>query len=102
VLGNYMAMGNRLMLRLHDGSVVEGKADINVNDSITIEKGKIASHLKMGAGAHCRVIDGAHVGTSGEIKELIAGGMNRPSAVTVAQKDGGTFQTPVRNIMVTK
>jgi small subunit ribosomal protein S4e len=103
VLGKYKVRGGNLMLRLHDGSVVVGSADISVSDSVMVDNSrKIVSHLKMDTGAKCRVIDGAHVGTHGAIKELVKGGMNKDSSVIIEQKDGSTFQTPVRNIMVTK
>ncbi len=103
VLGKYKVKGGKLMLRLHDGSVVAGKADISVSDSVLIDNSRnIMSHLKMDAGAKCRVIEGAHVGTHGAIKELVKGGMNRASSVIIEATDGSTFQTPVRNIMVTK
>ncbi len=103
VLGKYKIKKGVLMLRLHDGSVIAGNAEINVSDSIQVDHSrKIVSQLKMGEGAQCRVIDGAHVGAHGTIKELVKGGMNRASAVIIAQTDGSTFQTPVRNIMVIK
>ncbi len=103
VLGKYKVKGNKLMLRLHDGSVVAGSADIKVSDSVLIDSSrKIVSHLKIDTGAKCRVIDGAHVGTHGSIKELVKGGMNKASSVIIEEKSGNTFQTPVRNIMVTK
>src|SRR5271157_5775218 len=57
VLGKYKASGGKLMLRLHDGSVINGKADISVSDSVIVDNSrKIVSHLKMDAGAHCKVI----------------------------------------------
>jgi small subunit ribosomal protein S4e len=103
VLGKYKIGEGKLMLRLHDGSVIAGSAEINVSDSVQLDKSKkMVSHLKMGEGSQCRVIDGAHVGAHGTIKELVKGGMNRDRAVIITQKDGSTFQTPVRNIMVIK
>jgi small subunit ribosomal protein S4e len=103
VLGKYKVKGGKLMLRLHDGSVVAGRADISVSDSVLIDNsGSIVSHLKMGTGAQCMVIEGTHVGTHGAVKELVKGGMNRPGSVIIEQKDGSTFQTLVRNIMVTR
>ena len=35
------------MLRLHDGSVVEAKSDISINDSVMLKGGKIEKHFKL-------------------------------------------------------
>ena len=88
------------MLRLHDGTALNGSADANVNDSVALSEGKMSKLIKLGPGAKCEVIDGVHVGKTGTVKEISAGSMHRTKSVLVEQHNGTTFETLVKNIIV--
>lgn len=100
VIGKFKDRGNQLMLRLHDGSLVKGKTDINVYDSVVLSGGKISKVIKLGSGAKCEVIDGVHVGILGTVKGINAGNMHKERSVTVEPHNGEKFETLVRNIIV--
>ena len=100
VVGKYKGKKNQLMLRLHDGSTVEAKSGISVNDSVMLKGGKVDKTLKLAPGARCSVIDGVHVGTQGTIVNLVEGTMHKPRSLVV-ESGPSKFETLVRNIMVT-
>jgi small subunit ribosomal protein S4e len=100
VIGKYKDKKNQLMLRLHDGSAVKGRQDINVYDSVVLSEYKISKLIKLGSGSKCEIIDGVHVGTFGTIKEIKAGNMHKEKSVTVEPHKGEKFETLVRNIIV--
>lgn len=103
VTGKYRAKGNAIMLRLHDGRVVKGNADVKINDSVTVDlKDKVTKVLKLGDGAQCMVVDGVHAGTSGKITGITAGTLHRRHSVLVQRIDGKEFETLVKNVMVTE
>lgn len=102
VIGKYKAKGEKLMLRLHDGSAIAGTKDIKVNDSVVLDsKRKISKVLKLDIGAECEVVDGVHVGTTGKVQKLGEGTMHKTQSATIEQKGGNKFETLVKNIMVT-
>jgi len=100
VVGKYKDKKNKIMLRLHDGRIIEGKKDVNVNDSVVLSGKGLSKVLKLGTGAKCRVIDGVHVSMLGTVKETIKGNMHKEQSVIVERKEGGDFETLVRNIIV--
>lgn len=100
VVSKFKEKGNQLMLRLHDGTLVKGKNDIKVYDSVVLSSGKISKVIKLDSGAKCEVIDGVHVGVLGTVKEITAGNMHKERSVTVEPHKGEKFETLVRNIIV--
>ena len=102
VVGKYKTDSNKIMLRLHDGGIINGSNDVNVNDSLILDsKMKMAKVLKLQVGSECAVIDGVHVGASGKIKQLTKGTMHKTQSVLIEQNEGKAFETLVKNIMVT-
>ncbi len=80
VVGKYAVKGNKIMARLLDGTVARGAAkDVQVNDSVVLDKGAIKKTLKFEEGAKCLVIRGTHSAETGTIKE-ISKGTRRPRA----------------------
>jgi ribosomal protein S4E len=101
VTGKYKAKNNTIMIRLHDGSVLKGGKDVNVNDSVIVNsKGEVAKVLKLGEGAKCMIIGGVHAGSTGSIKGVTAGTVHLRHSATVVRSDGKEFETIVNNIMV--
>ncbi len=99
VVGKYLAKGNKVMLRLYDGSLSAGDGKTMVNDSVVLDGRKIKSVLKFESGARCLVVKGAHASETGTIKAIKAGGATSVAAVKV-ESSAGTFETPVENVMV--
>ncbi len=99
VIGKYLSQGNKLMLRLYDGSTMQGTKDAGVNDSVIIEKGKMKSLLKLAKGAKCLVVKGAHASETGVIKEITKGSATGVAAIRI-DGESGEFETPVDNVMV--
>ncbi|MGI0100112.1 MAG: S4 domain-containing protein [Candidatus Micrarchaeaceae archaeon] len=100
VIGKYKAKKGSMMLRLHDGSIVNGADDVNLYDSVVLSGRKVERTLKMGPGSKCEVIDGVHVGTHGVVKEINSGNMHRQKSVIVEPDKGGGFETLVKNIII--
>ncbi len=104
VVGKYKQKGSKIMIRLHDGRITEGKNDVSVNDSVKISNGKIEKHIKMAEGARCFVFHGNHVGSKGTIRKISPGTKTIGKAVTIESESGSnsheTFETLMRNIMV--
>ncbi|MGC8730348.1 MAG: S4 domain-containing protein [Candidatus Micrarchaeia archaeon] len=97
----FKTKGNKIMLQLYDGSLIEGNKDINTGDSVQIDSNKkILRVIKMAPGTSCFIIDGIHVGTEGTIKEIIPGTRQRDKSVKIATKDGVEFETLLKNVMV--
>lgn len=99
VIGKYIANGKKLMVRLHNGDVLEGSKDVMVNDSVTLKDGSIDKLMKLKEGASCLVIKGVHASESGTIKAIKKGTATRPSTVEIESKQGST-ETLLDNIMV--
>lgn len=100
VIGKYKDKKNRLMLMLHDGSIVNGKAEINVYDSVVLSDSGVSKVVKLGPGSKCEVIDGVHVGVLGTVKEINKGNMHKEKSVIVEPHKGEKFETLVKNIIV--
>jgi small subunit ribosomal protein S4e len=100
VVGKYKDKNNKLMLRLHDGSVMAAKSDISINDSVILKGGKIEKTLKLAPGALCAVVNGVHVGANGTVVNLVEGDAHKPRSLVI-ESGSSKFETLVRNIMVT-
>ncbi len=100
VIGKYVGSGNRMMIRLYDGTTISGKNDIMVNDSVSVQDGAVKSVVKFSKGAKCYVIKGKHASESGVIKAVTEGTATRSPTVEI-DSGKGTFQTLLENIMVT-
>ncbi len=102
LIRKYKDRKGKLMFGLHDGSVVPGSADAKVNDSICIGSDrKIRKVLRLEKGAKCVVIAGVNVGIEGKVEDIKEGNMHSPKSITVSSKQG-TFETIVKNVMVTQ
>ncbi len=102
IVGKYRTKGGKLMLRLHDGTTIEGSLEGAVDDSVKIDMdNKVKRLLKLDKDSKCLVIDGMHVGARGTIAEIKKGSMHSDKSVVVEGQDG-SFETRVRNIMVTE
>ncbi|MGC8622659.1 MAG: S4 domain-containing protein [Candidatus Micrarchaeia archaeon] len=104
VIGKYKQKGNKIMIRLHDGRIIEGQKDISVNDSVKLSNGKVEKHIKMGEGARCFVFRGNHVGSKGIIRKISPGTKTIGKSVIIESESASssheTFETLMRNIMV--
>ncbi len=100
VVGKYKDKKNQLMLRLHDGSIIKSKNDVNVYDSVVLSGRKISKVLKLDSGARCEIIDGVHVGKYGKISEIRAGNMHKNKSIIIEPHKGEKFETVVTNIIV--
>ncbi|MCL5680250.1 MAG: hypothetical protein M1465_02835 [Candidatus Marsarchaeota archaeon] len=103
VVGKYISSGKKLMLRLHDGSIIKAPSDsIHVGDTLTFsESGEFKQHLPLKAGAKCIVVDGVHVGAGGKIVGMAKGTMHSGAVATVEQDNGEKFDTLVENLIIT-
>lgn len=102
VVGKFKVRKGVLRIRLHDGSVLEAAKPVRVNDSVTLgADGKLKGVLPLEVGAKCTVIDGVHTGTEGKIKGLRKGSINAEASATVEDSKGASFDTIIKNIMVT-
>lgn len=99
VVGKYLSNGSKLMLRLYDGSAMNGAKEVRVNDSVVLSGSKIKSVLKFERGAKCLVVKGTHASEQGVIKEIKSGSAMNAAAVKV-EGESGEFETLVDNIMV--
>ncbi|MEM3827179.1 MAG: S4 domain-containing protein [Candidatus Micrarchaeaceae archaeon] len=101
VVGKYKRRGGKLMVRLHDGRIVEGTNEIAVNDSVRLNSGKIEKHISMREGAECIVFDGDHAGARGVIKKIYRGTKSTSSYVTIESTPSHeTFDTLMSSVMV--
>lgn len=99
VLGKYIARKGRVMVRLHNGTVMPSDANIKVNDSVELD-GKTVRVIKMEPGRKCVVRKGTHASESGTIKAINQGTATREALVLI-EGASGEFETLLDNIMVT-
>ncbi|MCL5433762.1 MAG: hypothetical protein M1538_02160 [Candidatus Marsarchaeota archaeon] len=101
-IGKYKTKKANIIIKLHNGSIINGDNNIKVNDSVIVdESNKIKSILPLKTGAKCYIISGVHVGIEGIIKEVKPGSIKMKPSVTIETKEGKSFGTLVRNIIVT-
>lgn len=99
VVGKYLSRGNRMMVRLSDGSVLGAEKNLRVNDSVVLENGKPAKTIRFEKGARCMVVKGIHAPEIGTISEVMKGTALRDATVKISS-DRGSFETIVENVMV--
>ncbi|MCL4365010.1 MAG: S4 domain-containing protein [Candidatus Marsarchaeota archaeon] len=99
VVGKYVAAGNKEMLRLHSGAVLQSAGGAKVNDSVKILEGKISEVVRLEKGARCLVIKGIHASENGVISDIKPGTALRSSTVEI-EGEGGKTETLLDNIMV--
>ena len=94
----YKVKKDALMIGLHDGTNIKGTNEIKVNDSVVIDNNKkINKLLPLKKGAKCFVMNGVHVGSTGEIdsiKEL------QDKKQVIIRDNNGVFETSLKNIIV--
>jgi small subunit ribosomal protein S4e len=100
VVGKYTAKGGKIMLRLHNGNIIEGSNEIKVNDSVVLQEGKLEKVLKFENGARCMVYMGVHAPETGKIVKINKGGMLSRESVEVKSDRGEGFETVAKNIIV--
>ena len=101
IVGKYKERKGAVMLRLNDGSVFKaGKEEANVDDSVSLS-GKERRILRLGEGSSCSVIEGVHVGSAGTVKSIKPGSKHRQKSAVIETNEGATFETLVKNIIVT-
>ena len=102
VTGKYVYRNKKLMLKLHDGSIIPSpNNDVKVGDTIALsESNEVKQHFPLKAGAKCMVIDGVHVGAKGKIANMAKGTMHTGATATVEQENGEKFDTLVENLIV--
>ncbi len=98
VIKKYKVKKDALMIGLHDGTNIKGTNEIKVNDSVVIDNNKkINKLLPLKKGAKCFVMNGVHVGSTGEIdsiKEL------QDKKQVIIRDNNGVFETSLKNIIV--
>ncbi|MEM0106657.1 MAG: S4 domain-containing protein [Candidatus Micrarchaeaceae archaeon] len=103
IIRKFRIRNGKLMVQYHNGIILElpQKYNANVDDSMVVEFPSMALKklLKLENGSKCLVIDGIHVGIVGEIEEIKKGQMHT-SKTAVIKSSEGSFETPVKNIMV--
>ncbi|MGB9732775.1 MAG: S4 domain-containing protein [Candidatus Micrarchaeia archaeon] len=100
VIGKFTAKKGKIMIRLHNGSIIEGKNDIKVNDSVVLSNGKIEKVLKFEEGARCMVYKGIHAPETGKISKISKGNMLMRGHVEIKPDKGESFETVAENIIV--
>ena len=101
VTGKYVNKGNKIMLRLHDGTIIPGNAEIKVNDTVIVKEGKLDGHIRLEKGAQCLVVKGTHAPEKGTIEAVKEGTALRSPTVEI-KGSSGAFETLLENIMATK
>ncbi len=99
VVGKYTTGGNKEMLRLHSGTIINSVKDARVNDSVTVKGGKIEAVLRLEKGARCLVIKGVHASEKGVISGIKNGTALRSATVEI-EGDGGKTETLLDNVMI--
>ncbi len=98
VIGKYVSKGNKEMIRLYNGSVVQSAKGVKVNDSVKVKDGKVSAVIKLEKGASYLVIRGVHASEGGTISEIRPGTAVRPAIVEIDGK-GGKKETLLDNVM---
>ncbi len=99
VVRKYIAQGNKIMIQLHDGTILPGTKEIRVNDSVEIKAGKVERTIHLDSGQKCFVINGQHASETGTIKQINPGSAQKDPLVKI-EGSKGEFETLLDNIMV--
>ena len=78
------------------------KTDLTVNDSVLIDlvNDKFETELKLKEGSLAFILSGKHCSEVSEIKRIIPGTVNRETLIELERKDGTSFQTLKKYVMV--
>ncbi len=101
IVGRYKTKKGIVMARLHDGSNMLIKDSFKTGDSVIMVQGGMKGIASLKEGSKCVVIDGVHAGASGTIKELKPGSMKAGPSAVIEEERGQSFETLVRNIIIT-
>ena len=99
VVGKYISKGNKEMIRLYNGVVMQSPGNVHVNDSVVIGNGKVDKVIKLEAGAKCLIVKGVHASDTGTISAIKPGTALRDATVEIKGKSG-TAETLLDNVMV--
>ncbi|MGC8662548.1 MAG: S4 domain-containing protein [Candidatus Micrarchaeia archaeon] len=100
VVGKYIAKGGKVMIRLHNGNIMECKDEVKVNDSVVINGDKLEKVLKFENGARCMVYIGIHAPETGKITNIKKGDMLSSESVEIKPDKNKSFETVAKNIIV--
>jgi len=102
ITGKRIVKKGLIQLEASDGrTFLEKKTSVKVGDSVLVEfpVKKISKHLDMKEGNLAYVISGKHAGTTGKIKLIVEGGLNKDKLLTL-EGSKGDFQTAEKNVLV--
>ncbi|HIH16525.1 MAG TPA: 30S ribosomal protein S4e [Candidatus Diapherotrites archaeon] len=102
VLRKHTLPGGKQQLTLDDGTtLMDEKNAVRVGSTLKLElpARKIAGVLELKKGHVVYLIQGTHVGTVAEVKEVVEGTMSRPKLIGL-QAGSEEFQTVERNVLV--
>ena len=60
VVRKYVERGNKIMIQLHDGTILPGTKEIRVNDTVEVAKNAASKVIHMESGQKCFVLKGTH------------------------------------------
>ncbi|MGC8547750.1 MAG: S4 domain-containing protein [Candidatus Micrarchaeia archaeon] len=98
IVGKYVTKHKKIMLRLHDGTVVAAPDGAKVNDSVVLAEGKVERLVKFEPGVQCVVYKGRHTGEIGKLKSIKPGTAQSKATVELEAKSG-IIQTLAENII---
>ena len=102
IVGRYKTKKGVVMARLHDGANVLLKGAFKPGDSVAMDAKGAKGVVSLKEGSKCTIIDGVHAGTTGTIKELKPGSMKAGPSAVIEEQRGQSFETLVRNLIVTE
>jgi small subunit ribosomal protein S4e len=101
VINKYKIKNGKIVVRLHDGSIIKADNNVKVNDSVLIDQNKnIKNILPLKEGAKCYVTSGIHVSKEGIIKEIKAGSIKSKASAIIETPNNEKFETLIKNIIV--
>ncbi len=101
VVKKHTSKGGKFNITFHDGRNMVSDNNVRVGDSVLIElpKAKLKKHLKLEKGSRCLIMEGKHVGSIVDLKEIEARKGGKPSEAIVKGKEG-EFVTVARYLFV--
>jgi len=104
IVGKTVVKKGKFQINLDNGyNFIVDKNQYKLKDAAVfdIEKKKVLEVIPFAKGSNCYVIDGPHVGNSGEIKEIVPGDIVKREEVVVKGKNGD-FRTVSEYVYVIK
>jgi len=73
IIQKYVLPGNKMAIRLHDGKVLQGDANLRVGDSVRIAlpKPAIQQVIRLEPGARCLIREGKHAGMVATLDKIM-------------------------------